>query len=203
MTSKRDRPTIDADRDEATRVADHAAIDRLADDLLPALVAKLGASRLGEIEVREGPWKVRLRAPASAGSGQSVGLRDRRSSDRVARLVGGHPSVSSPSASIPSASSPSASSPSASPVPMGSARDPGTPPRDGVATSPAVGIFQPRPDLRPGMRVRAGDRLGSVDVLGVRQEVVSPIDGLVGGTLVDVGDAVEYGQALIRVEAGV
>ena len=192
MAAKHDRPTTDLTRDDATRVADHAAIDRLADELLPALVAKLGASRLGEIEVREGPWKIRLRAPASAGSGQSAGLRDRRSSDRVARLVGGHPS----------AANPSAANPSAAPVPVNPARDPGTPSRDGVAASPAVGIFQPRPEMRPGMRVRAGDRLGSVDVLGVRQEVVSPIDGLVGGTLVDAGDAVEYGQALIRVEAG-
>jgi len=204
VATKHDRPTTDASADagadasrgaagdEATRVADHAAIDRLADELLPALVAKLGASRLGEIEVREGPWKIRLRAPASAGSGPSAGLRDRRSSDRVARLVGGHPSTANPSTA----------NPSTAPVPVKPARDPGTPPRDGVATSPAVGIFQPRPEMRPGMRVRAGDRLGSVDVLGVRQEVVSPIDGLVGGTLVDAGDAVEYGQALIRVEAG-
>ena len=196
MATKHDRPTIDAagdaSRDEATRVADHAAIDRLADDLLPALVAKLGASRLGEIEVREGPWKIRLRAPASAASSPSAGLRDRRSSDRVARLVGGHTSAAHPSAAHPSAA----------PVPVNPARDPGAPHRDGVATSPAVGIFQPRPEMRPGMRVRSGDRLGSVDVLGVRQEVVSPIDGIVGGTLVDAGDAVEYGQALIRVEAG-
>jgi biotin carboxyl carrier protein len=67
-----------------------------------------------------------------------------------------------------------------------------------VATSPAVGIFQPRPELRPGSRVRSGDRLGYVDVLGVRQEVVSPVDGIVGASLVDGGDAVEYGQELVR-----
>ena len=41
-------------------------------------------------------------------------------------------------------------------------------PNRAVATSPAVGIFQPRPEMRPGTRVRAGDRLGFVDVLGVR-----------------------------------
>jgi biotin carboxyl carrier protein len=69
-----------------------------------------------------------------------------------------------------------------------------------IATAPAVGIYQPRPEMRPGTRVRAGDRLGFVDVLGVRQEVVSPVDGIVGATLVDSGDAVEYGQDLVRIE---
>ena len=56
----------------------------------------------------------------------------------------------------------------------------------------------PRPV--PGTRVRAGDRLGYVDVLGVRQEVVAPVDGVVGRELVEAGDAVEYGQELIVIE---
>ena len=72
-----------------------------------------------------------------------------------------------------------------------------------VATSPAVGIFQPRKDLTAGVRVRAGDRLGAVDMLGVAQEVVAPIDGVVGTSLVEAGDAVEYGQDLITIEFGV
>ena len=50
-------------RDDTERAADHAAIDRLTADLLPALVAKLGATGLGELEVRGGPWRVRLRRP--------------------------------------------------------------------------------------------------------------------------------------------
>ena len=54
--------------------------------------------------------------------------------------------------------------------------------------------------MRPGTRVRAGDRLAFVDVLGVRQEVVSPVDGIVGATLAEAGDAVEYGQELVRLE---
>ena len=69
-----------------------------------------------------------------------------------------------------------------------------------MATSPAVGIFQPRPELRSGTRVRAGDRLGAVDMLGVAQEVVAPADGIVGATLVAPGEAVEYGQELIVIE---
>ena len=48
--------------------------------------------------------------------------------------------------------------------------------------------------------MRAGDRLGSVDMLGVPQEVVAPADGVVGASLVEAGDAVEYGQELILIE---
>jgi biotin carboxyl carrier protein len=69
-----------------------------------------------------------------------------------------------------------------------------------VATSPAVGIYRPNPDMTAGRRVRAGDRLGAVDMLGVPQPVVAPVDGIVGEQLVDGGDAVEYGQELIVIE---
>src|SRR6185503_12070503 len=69
-----------------------------------------------------------------------------------------------------------------------------------VATSPAVGVFQPRAEARAGTKVRAGDRLGSVDMLGIPQEVVAPSDGVVGASLVEPGDAVEYGQELILIE---
>ena len=69
-----------------------------------------------------------------------------------------------------------------------------------VATSPAVGYFRPRNDLRAGTKVRAGDRIGSVDVLGIGQDLVAPGDGLIGATLVAPGEPVEYGQAIIVLE---
>jgi pyruvate/2-oxoglutarate dehydrogenase complex dihydrolipoamide acyltransferase (E2) component len=37
-------------------------------------------------------------------------------------------------------------------------------------------------------------------MLGVPQEVVAPSDGLVGASLVEPGDAVEYGQDLVVIE---
>ena len=61
------------------RAADHAAIDRLSTELLPALIAKLGATGLGELEVREGDWRVRLRRPAEPPA------RERRPSERSER----------------------------------------------------------------------------------------------------------------------
>jgi biotin carboxyl carrier protein len=69
-----------------------------------------------------------------------------------------------------------------------------------VATSPAVGIFRPRKQIAGGARVRSGDPLAVVDVLGIPQEVIAPIDGVVGETLVEAGEAVEYGQELIVIE---
>ena len=51
------------DRSTAERQADHASLARLSDTLVPALVAKLTGSGLGELEVREGDWRVRIRRP--------------------------------------------------------------------------------------------------------------------------------------------
>jgi acetyl-CoA carboxylase biotin carboxyl carrier protein len=172
-------PPQDADA-SSQRAEDHAAIDRLADELLPALIAKLAATGLGELEVREGDWKVRLRRPAAATAKRTAERAGRGSSH------GTHAAV-------------------ATLTPVGPGRDgrdgrDGADPRRSVATSPAVGIFQPRNGVRAGTRVRAGDRLGIVDMLGVAQEVVTPVDGLVGASLVEPGDAVEYGQELIVIE---
>jgi multidrug efflux pump subunit AcrA (membrane-fusion protein) len=37
-------------------------------------------------------------------------------------------------------------------------------------------------------------------MLGIPQEVVAPIDGIVGASLVEPGQAVEYGQELVVIE---
>jgi biotin carboxyl carrier protein len=69
-----------------------------------------------------------------------------------------------------------------------------------VVTSPAVGIFHPGPKATSGTKVRSGDSLGAVDVLGVRQDVLAPADGIIGSSLVEADTAVEYGQELMRLE---
>jgi biotin carboxyl carrier protein len=182
------------DRDADARAADHAAIDRLTGELLPALIAKLGVTGLGELEVREGAWRVRLRRPAGAVTSGGGAGRDRRADrgaiDRSAERAGERP--------------PRAQHLHAHPEQPSSGRsDAGRNDSRSVATSPAVGVYQPRKDLSVGSRVRAGDPLGAVDMLGVAQEVIAPIDGLVGQSLVEPGDAVEYGQELIVIELGV
>jgi biotin carboxyl carrier protein len=195
------------DRTAAERSADHAAIDRLSGELLPALIAKLGATGLGELEIREGAWHVRLRRPADGAPTSSA--RDRRPGERERAARGpGAPTTAYGQTGL---------------TPVGPGRDGRDGERDGrdgrdgregpqtrdgaardggriVASSPAVGIFKPRPDARAGTRVRAGDRLGSVDMLGVPQEVVAPANGVVGASLVEAGDAVEFGQELILIE---
>ena len=162
----------------------HEAITRLADDLLPALVAKLAASGLGEIEVREGGWKARLRMPVPIDDGRrSAGkAADGHSAHAVARVATGH-------------GRPEERDRRLRPEPE-VVEDPGLV----AAKSPAVGVYQPRRDLVVGMRVRAGDKIGSVNVLGVGHDVVTPVDGVIGSSLAEAGEAVEYGQELVRIE---
>src|SRR3712207_589486 len=72
------------DRTSEQRAADHAALEQLTEALVPALMAKLSATGLGELEVREGGAKVRLRrSPAAAPP-------LRRATDRPSRAQPGH-----------------------------------------------------------------------------------------------------------------
>ena len=54
-----------------------------------------------------------------------------------------------------------------------------------------------------GSEVRRGDLVGHVDVLGVKHEIVAPVDGVLREIDVEPGQAIEYGQPLARVEASV
>jgi biotin carboxyl carrier protein len=185
-----DEPEKTAVRDPQGRLEDHATIARLADDLLPALAAKLGANGLGELEVREDAWRVRLRMPAdgetAAARLPAPGRQASRSAD-APRVERRRPSVPAPDPTGQAATA----------LPDAPGGMPGSGPSRIIATSPAVGYFRPRADLQAGAKVRAGDRIGSVDVLGIGQDLVAPGDGLVGATLVAAGEPVEYGQAVI------
>jgi biotin carboxyl carrier protein len=189
------------------READHAGIARLAEDLLPALIAKLGTTHLGELEVREGDWHIRLRRPVGAASGTAPG-EGRRAGDKPSRAQPGHEGHGhgrgAPEGTRPARGAPSgitAGSGAASASSNGTGPDANVLDRSRtIATSPAVGIFQPGARAASGTRVRAGDSLGAVNVLGVPQDVLAPVDGIVGATLVEAGMPVEYGQELIRLE---
>jgi biotin carboxyl carrier protein len=195
------------DRAPADRLADHAAIDTLADELIPALIAKLGASGLGEIEVREGDWKVRLRRPSDGVVPGSA----RRPGERSGRTPVAAPPALSPLTPVGPgrAAAGQVDETDGRPVTPTATEDRpaavetgvrGRDPFRAMATSPAVGFYQPRTGLAPGSRVRAGDPIGSIDVLGVPIEVIAPADGIVGASLVEPGEAVEYGQELVWVE---
>jgi len=70
-----------------------------------------------------------------------------------------------------------------------------------AVTSPAVGFFVFADGLGPGLPVDKGDELGHVEMLGVRHEVRAPRRGLVRNLVTETGEAVEYGQLLIEMEA--
>jgi acetyl-CoA carboxylase biotin carboxyl carrier protein len=74
-------------------------------------------------------------------------------------------------------------------------------PDPGGVTSPAVGYFSYTDGLGPGLAVEKGDALGYVDVLGVRHDVRAPRSGVVRNLVTEAGEAVEYGQLLIELEA--
>jgi len=190
--------------DASSRKADHDGIERLTDELLPALIAKLGTTHLGELEVREGDWHVRLRRPYGTAPGEG-----RRATDKPARAQPGHeghqhgratPEGHRAQRGGGGASGVTAGTGAASASSNGSGAEERPERSRTVATSPAVGIFTPGTRAVSGTRVRAGDSLGTVNVLGVPQDVLAPVDGIVGSTLVEGGTAVEYGQELIRIE---
>jgi biotin carboxyl carrier protein len=135
-------------------------LDGLTEEILPALIARLRASRLAELEVRSDGWRVRLR-------------RDLRPTRRSAR---GHSAD-------------------------GHGADAADDQAPGVARSPAVGYFTPEPRLVVGRSVAAGDLIGSVDVLGIPQEVTAPLAGIVSMVLAESGQAVEYGQPLAEIDS--
>ena len=186
---------------DASRLADHAGIARLAEEFLPALIAKLSTTQLGELEVREGDWQVRLRRPYGVGPGEG-----RRATDKASRSQPGHEGHGHGRAAVEghragraggAGSGGSASGGNAASTGSGG----GSAASTGVtASSPAVGIFNPGPRATSGTRVRTGDILGTVNMLGIPQEIAAPVDGIIGATLVEAGTAVEYGQELIRLE---
>ncbi len=181
---------VRTEADEALRIRrDHEAIGRLADDLLPALIAKLAASGLGEIEVRENGWKARLRKPAGSDEARRLAARAGVESHAAHGHASGRPAVAHERGAEDRDTRTEDDEDSAE-------AEPGLV----VATSPAVGVYHPRRDLAVGMPVRAGDRIGWVDVLGVQQDVIVPVDGLIGSSLAEAGEAVEYGQGLVRLD---
>ena len=199
-------PQRDRTAGAALREADHAGIARLAEELLPALIAKLGTTHLGELEVREGDWHVRLRRPYGTAPGEG-----RRATDKPSRSQPGHEGHphgrAAPEghrggrgAAGPSGTTAGTGAASASTNGTGSGEERSLDKSRVIATSPAVGIFQPGSRAASGTRIRAGDSLGAVNVLGVPQDVLAPVDGIVGATLVEAGVAVEYGQELILIE---
>ena len=71
--------------------------------------------------------------------------------------------------------------------------------------SPAVGVFYrsegkaDAPSVEAGTRVKAGEVLGVIEVMGVPHPVVSTRDGVIGDFVVEDGEPVEYGQPIVAI----
>jgi biotin carboxyl carrier protein len=181
MLDDRKAEAMPAADDPARAARDHDDISRLTDDLLPALIAKLASSGLGEIEVREGGLRARLRKPVGSDISRRAAARSIADGHAGPSHTAGRPGA----AGRPAHAGDVAVEEEVVPI---------------SATSPAVGIYHPRRDLSEGMRVRTGEKIGTVDVLGVNQDVLVPVDGVVGTSLAEAGEAVEYGQELVRID---
>lgn len=180
------RPT--GERTPAQRQADHASLGRLSESLVPALVQKLATSGLGELEVREGDWRIRLRRAAPAAAATRRAERPR---------LGTHPERDGRGRDASAAAAPAVAA--AGPADPGD-HAPASPGRT-MALSPAVGVFHP--EAAVGKHVRAGDRIAFVDLLGIAQDVTSPIDGTLVEVLPQAGEAVEYGEEVAAVASDV
>src|SRR3954452_6432129 len=77
------------DRTPAQRQADHESLARLSETLVPAIVAKLTGTGLGEVEVREGDWRIRVRRPLGGAA-----VSSRRADRPRLSTAGSHASAS-------------------------------------------------------------------------------------------------------------
>lgn len=161
---------------DAADERDRRTIARLTEELLPTLIERLASSDLGELEVRENGWRIRLRRPdANSGNGEAGPMPGTRAA-------------------------PDGWRPEAAQRPRRTERHARPEPPRGIVTSVAIGYFAPRDGVAAGASLHKGDVIGFVDVLGVRQEIVSPLDGVLRALDVEPGQAVEYGQPIGRVE---
>jgi biotin carboxyl carrier protein len=162
-----------SDAEEPLKQFEHAAAE-----LIPQLTERLAQHGLGEIEVREGDLRVRV--VRVAGVSQPI-------APPRAAAHAGHPSERVGIAA-------GSASPHGAATPSGAASPHGV-------TSPAVGFFVFADGLGPGLSVDKGDELGHVEMLGVRHDVRAPRRGKVRNLVTETGEAVEYGQLLIEMEA--
>lgn len=70
-----------------------------------------------------------------------------------------------------------------------------------IVQAAMVGVFhEPAEPVTTGQSVRAGDLLGTIDALTIKNDVRTPIDGEVMAVRVEDGQPVEYGQALFALK---
>ena len=184
-------------RAEVPTAADTAAISRLTDEILPPLIARFRARRMGELEVRRAAgasasgvrpmsWR-RWPAPRRA-HGADAGRRSRGAS---AGQGSAGPTGGAGAAAWQRSGRAARSTAMAPRPPRGASL---------IASSPGVGYFATRDEHRHGQpgprrrRARPGRRAGRPPGgRGAGRRHRRPL-------LAEAGEAVEYGQDLVRLE---
>lgn len=166
--------------------ADERELARVARDLLPSLITRFRGSELGELEIRRSGWRVRLRRENGTPRAMAASLATRR---RATLAVGAGGDGFDPGGALSSSAADG----------VGAASG-GSDGNRVLVRSPAVGYFQPAGGVDVGQNIRSGDVVGHVEVLGVRQDAVAVDDGVVSRLLAQPGEAVEYGQELVRID---
>jgi acetyl-CoA carboxylase biotin carboxyl carrier protein len=148
-------------------------------DLVRQLAAVLDETQLTEIEVEDGPRRV-----------------------RVARKVSAAPAAhyAPPPPPMPMAAAPAPAAPAAAEVGASA------PAAANAVKSPMVGTayLKPNPDAKPfvaiGQKVAAGDTLLIIEAMKVMNAIPAPTSGTVTAILVENGQPVEFDQPLVVVE---
>ncbi|MBL8697648.1 MAG: acetyl-CoA carboxylase biotin carboxyl carrier protein [Alphaproteobacteria bacterium] len=145
---------------------------------LKALIDLAAASQLGELDVTENGYRIRIRRTTGGASAEAPApLPAAQAEPRVA------------GAAVRPAARPSRAAPS----------------REHVVVSPMYGIFHraPSPDsppfVAPGGAVRRGQKLCLLEAMKVFNVIEADVDGTIAEILVENGQEVELGQGLFRI----
>ena len=148
-------------------------------DLVRALAELLDTTQLTEIEVEDGPRKIRVARKAAPVAAQM------------------HYAQPAPSAPAPAPTAGAAAAEVGTSVPASTAN---------AVKSPMVGTayLSAEPGAKPfvavGQKVAAGDTLLIVEAMKVMNPIVAPSAGTVSAIMVDNGQPVEFDQPLVVVE---
>ena len=148
---------------------------------LKKLIDLVQESGIAEIEITEGEEKVRI-------------------------VRGGVVVEETAPAARPPVSPPAPVAPAAAPVSTATPEPPPAAVSGHVVKSPMVGTFyrSPSPDAKPfvqvGDTVKAGQTICIIEAMKLMNEIEADADGVVKAILVENGQPVEYGEALLVIE---
>lgn len=144
-------------------------------DLIRELAGLLEETGLGEIEIAQGDWKIRIARPVTQVSGMAV--------------------APAPAPTLPTAHAPSADS-----APAPAADGPGTLKSPMVGTAYLTPDPQSPAFVSVGGHVNEGDTVLIIEAMKVMNAIPAHRSGTVKEILISGGQPIEFGQALMVIE---